>query len=126
MSQKLGAKGDFAAAYVIAHEVGHHIQKILGLMDGQRVDNKASVQIELQADCLAGVWAQQTEQKQKSVEPGDIDEAIRAASAFGDERLQKMSRGEVMPDSFTHGSSAQRVSAFKQGYSGGNAKSCLK
>lgn len=88
--------------------------------------NKASVQIELQADCLAGVWAKQTEQKQKAVEPGDIDEAVRAAAAVGDDRLQKMTRGDVMPDSFTHGSSAQRVAAFKQGYGGASAKACVR
>lgn len=115
MSDKLGAPGDFASAYVIAHEVGHHVQTILGV-DMPR-DNRSSVMFELQADCLAGVWAKHTESEKKVLEPGDIDEAINAASAVGDDRLQQASRGEVVPDSFTHGSSEQRMSAFKLGYS---------
>lgn len=129
LSQKLGAKGDFAGAYVIAHEVGHHVQTLLGLekavqnAGGNR--NQASVQIELQADCLAGVWAKQTEKAKDVIEAGDIDEAMRAASAVGDDRLQEMTQGQVVPDSFTHGSSAQRTAAFQRGYSGATLKSCL-
>jgi predicted metalloprotease len=127
LSQTLGAKGDFAGAYVIAHEIGHHVQTVLGLKkmrETERPDNQESVAIELQADCLAGVWAKQTEAAKNVIEPGDIDEAMKAASAVGDDRLQKMSRGEVVPDSFTHGSSAQRTAAFQKGYSGGALGSC--
>lgn len=134
LSQSLGAEGDFAVAYVIAHEVGHHIQNILGVEKTFRqkqsvaglVDkNKLSVQMELQADCLAGVWAKQTQQTKKVLEDGDIEEALNAASAVGDDRLQQASRGEVVPDSFTHGSSAQRMQAFKAGHQTGQAQACL-
>ncbi len=119
LSQNLGAKGEFAGAYVIAHEVGHHVQNVLNLHPG------SSVKVELQADCLAGVWASQTERSKNVIEPGDIPQALNAAAAVGDDRLQKRSQGYVVPDSFTHGSSEQRVSAFKQGYEGGQLESCL-
>lgn len=135
LSRKLGASGDFAQAYVIAHEVGHHVQNALGLekesrQQQSRMDarerNQASVQVELQADCLAGVWAAQTEKTKNVIESGDIDEALNAAAAVGDDRLQQMSRGEVVPDSFTHGTSAQRRSAFQTGYSEGQLGACVR
>ncbi|HXH75899.1 MAG TPA: neutral zinc metallopeptidase [Bacteriovoracaceae bacterium] len=134
LSQSLGAEGDFAVAYVIAHEVGHHVQNLLGIeksfrdkqeWSGAREKNKLSVIMELQADCLAGVWAKQTDQAKKVIEEGDIAEAMNAAAAVGDDRLQKASRGQVVPDSFTHGTSAQRVEAFKLGYQNGETQSCL-
>lgn len=134
LSRRLGARGDFAAAYVIAHEVGHHVQHLLGLdrtvaeQQGalsKSEKNQASVQLELQADCLAGVWAKQTQNTKNAIEEGDIDEAMTAAAAVGDDRLQQMSQGTVVPDSFTHGSSEQRQSAFRKGYSGGELRSCL-
>lgn len=121
---RLGAPGEFAGAYVIAHEIGHHVQHLLGLTKGSRT-NAESVRVELQADCLAGVWAQQTEQSKDVINNSDIDEALTAASAVGDDRLQQRSRGTVMPDSFTHGSSAQRESAFKRGYQDGRLEACL-
>lgn len=130
MSNRLGAKGDFAQAYVIAHEVGHHIQNITGLSDKIRDGrseleaNQASVEVELQADCLAGVWAKETDQMNQSLEEGDVEEAMAAASAVGDDKLQKAAQGYVVPDSFTHGSSAQRMAAFSQGYSTGSFVSC--
>lgn len=134
LSGSLGAKGDFANAYVIAHEVGHHVQNMLGIeqamrrkqqMMDERGKNQLSVVLELQADCLAGVWAKQTEKAKNVIEPGDIEEALGAASAVGDDRLQKRSQGEVVPDSFTHGSSAQRVQAFRQGFDGAQLQTCL-
>jgi predicted metalloprotease len=125
LSRSLGAHGDFAAAYVIAHEVGHHVQNLLGVEKsfrqrqaaaGERGRNQMSVQMELQADCLAGVWARQTKDAKNVIEEGDIEEAMNAAAAVGDDRLQQASRGEVVPDSFTHGSSAQRTQAFRLGF----------
>ncbi len=130
----LGAEGDFAAAYVIAHEVGHHVQNLLGVADtfndrAQGMDengrNRMSVRMELQADCLAGVWASQTDRMNKILEAGDIQEAMNAATAVGDDRLQKASRGEVVPDSFTHGSSEQRMTAFKRGHEKSDPQVCL-
>ena len=118
LKNKFGAPGDFAQAYVIAHEIGHHVQNLLGIADrvqslqaraGQAEANKLSVMMELQADCLAGVWAYHA-QKSTILEPGDMEEALQAASSIGDDRLQRQSRGYVTPDSFTHGSSAQRLS----------------
>lgn len=120
LSNSLGAEGDFAVAYVIAHEVGHHIQNQWGLLK-----NGSSVDVELQADCLAGVWAKKTAETKNVIEEGDIEEALGAASAVGDDRLQKASGREVVPDSFTHGSSQQRVSAFKAGYRNGNPQACI-
>jgi predicted metalloprotease len=122
LQKKLGANGDFAIAYVIAHEVGHHVQNLLHV--SSPTNNRESVKYELEADCLSGVWSKQTEQK-NLLEKGDLEEALNAASAVGDDRLQKATRGEVVPDSFTHGTSAQRMGAFNQGYSEGNPQACL-
>lgn len=124
LSGSLGAKGEAADAYVIAHEVGHHVQHLLGIEMKTDRSNRASVAIELQADCFAGVWA--SHERQKSyVQEDDIRDVINAASAVGDDRLQSRAGGEVVPDSFTHGSSAQRVAAFKRGFSGGRLQACL-
>lgn len=126
----LGAPGDFAQAYVIAHEVGHHVQNLLGISEQVRAAqsrvsktqaNQLSVRQELQADCLAGVWAHDN---RADLEPGDIDEAINAASQIGDDNLQKRQRGYVTPDSFTHGSAAQRVEWFTRGFRSGDVDSC--
>jgi uncharacterized protein len=127
----LGAPGDFAQAYVLAHEFGHHCQNILGIDDmvrretarDRRRESDLSVRTELQADCLAGVWAKDTSQR-KLVEAGDIEEAVRAAGAIGDDRLQKMAGRQVNPETFTHGSSDQRVRWFRRGYEGGTLESC--
>ena len=133
LRNRFGAPGDFAEAYVIAHEVGHHVQTLLGIGDQVRTAqrrgdqahaNALSVRLELQADCYAGVWAHNAEQSRQLLEAGDIEEGLNAASAIGDDRLQKRSQGYVTPDSFTHGTSAQRVRWFKQGYSGGTLESC--
>lgn len=130
MERKFQAAGDFAAAYVIAHEVGHHVQNLLGIMErvqqerqrvSQSQSNALSVRTELQADCFAGVWAHHAKQ---SLEPGDIEEAINAATAIGDDKLQERSQGRVVPDSFTHGSSEQRVRWFKTGFESGQVRSC--
>ena len=129
LQERLGAGGDFAEAYVIAHEVGHHVQNLLGITDRvqaarRRVSeaeyNQLSVRLELQADFLAGVWARYTDRVKHVVEAGDIEEAMRAASAVGDDRLQYRSRGYVVPDSFTHGTSEQRVRWFRRGYETGD------
>jgi len=125
------APGDFAQAYVIAHEVGHHVQKLLGISDrvhaqrsqgSDKESHQLSVRLELQADFRAGVWAYHAQQMKKILDPGDIDAALRAANAIGDDRLQKQSRGYVTPDSFTHGTSAQRVRWFRKGFETGDAK----
>jgi predicted metalloprotease len=129
MKHRFHASGDFAQAYVIAHEVGHHVQKLLGISD--KVDsmrrrasevesNELSVRLELQADFLAGVWANHAQQMRHILEEGDVEEAIRAATAIGDDRLQMQSRGMVVPDSFTHGTSAQRVKWFTKGLKTGD------
>jgi uncharacterized protein len=131
LKQRFGAPGDFAQAYVIAHEVGHHVQHLLGtdarvraLQERRPRDaNALSVRMELQADCYAGVWGN-TAQHQNILDPGDVDEGLNAAAAIGDDRLQRMSQGSVQPESFTHGSSAQRVSWFKRGFASGNPESC--
>ena len=129
----LKSPGDFAQAYVIAHEVGHHVQNLLGLsgkVASQRQNlsevqyNKLSVKLELQADCMAGVWANHADRVRQVVEPGDIEEALNAASNIGDDRLQQRSQGHITPDSFTHGSSAQRVSWFRRGFQSGDLQSC--
>lgn len=120
LKNKLGAPGEFAQAYVIAHEVGHHVQKLKGLFDR----GTGSVQIELQADCFAGAWARDAN-KRKILDPGDIDQAFNAASQIGDDTLQKRAQGYVQPDKFTHGSSAQRVASLKKGWEGGSA-ACLQ
>ncbi len=133
LDQQLGAPGDFAKSYVIAHEFGHHIQKLLGVSDAvsakeQRLSeagaNALSVKLELQADCYAGVWAKQSNKKMDWIEAGDIDEALNAAAAVGDDTLQKETQGTVVPDSFTHGTSAQRQHWFKSGYDSGDPASC--
>ena len=130
---KLHSPGDFARAYVVAHEIGHHVQKLLGISDkvhkarqqlSEKEYNKVSVRLELQADCLAGVWANRADRMRGILEPGDIEEALNAASNIGDDRLQKQARGYVTPDSFTHGSSAQRVRWFNQGYQVGDINQC--
>ena len=122
LSQKFGAPGDFAAAYVIAHEVGHHVQTLLGI-SRQVTDapalrrghlNRLSVMMELQADCFAGVWARHINDTQNMLEQGDVKEGLRAASAVGDDRIQRATRGYVVPDAFTHGSSEQRMRWFKR------------
>lgn len=127
------APGDFAQAYVIAHEVGHHVQKLLGLLDKvnnlrQRVSeveaNQLLVRMELQADCMAGLWANHAHRERQVLEEGDIEEALNAASAIGDDRLQRQSRGYVSPDSFTHGNSAQRVEWFTRGARTGELNQC--
>lgn len=128
---RLGAAGDFAHAYVITHELGHHVQKILGtssrvrqLQESRPGDaNELSVRLELQADCFAGVWGQSTSER-KILESGDIESGLNAASAVGDDRIQRSVRGTVRPESFTHGSSAQRVMWFKRGFESGNPESC--
>lgn len=128
---RLGAGGDFAEAYVIAHEVGHHVQNLLGITDrvqaarrrkSEAEYNQLSVRLELQADFLAGVWARYTDRVKHVVEAGDIEEAMRAAAAVGDDRLQYRSRGYVVPDSFTHGTSEQRVRWFRRGYETGDIR----
>jgi predicted metalloprotease len=133
MSRRFRAGGDFAYAYVIAHEVGHHIENELGILDrvqarkqqvGRAEANQLSVRVELMADCLAGVWAHHSNQRWKSLEQGDIEEGIAAAEAIGDDRLQKQSGGRVAPDSFTHGSSAQRVRWLTHGLKNGTIQSC--
>ena len=133
MKERFGAPGDFAQAYVIAHEVGHHVQNLLGTSDKvqaaqQRSDkagaNALSVRLELQADCYAGVWGNHAQRARNILEPGDVDEALNAASAIGDDKLQKASRGYVVPESFTHGSSAQRQQWFRRGFESGNLEAC--
>jgi predicted metalloprotease len=135
MRQRLGAPGDFAQAYVVAHEVGHHVQMLMGISDkvdavrqrgSQAQANAASVRLELQADCFAGVWANRSQLRGQGwkLEDGDIDEALNAASQIGDDTLQRKSTGTVRPESFTHGTSAQRVSWFRRGYETGSVPQC--
>lgn len=131
LRERFGAPGDFAQAYVIAHEVGHHVQNQLGIMEevqnaqeqafSESEANRLSVMLELQADCLAGVWAYHAEEARDVLETGDVEEGLNAASAIGDDRL---TRGQVSPDSFTHGTSAQRVSWFKTGLESGDVNAC--
>ncbi|RLM03344.1 neutral zinc metallopeptidase [Gibbsiella quercinecans] len=132
MKNKLGAGGDFAQAYVVAHEVGHHVQNLLGIERQVRQEqqgasqaevNRLSVKMELQADCFAGVWGQYAE-KQQFLEEGDLQEALNAAQAIGDDRLQQQSQGRVVPDSFTHGTSQQRYTWFKRGFDSGDPGQC--
>ncbi len=129
LQNRFGAPGDFAMAYVIAHEVGHHIQKLMGTSDkldqargrvSQEEYNQLSVRLELQADFLAGVWAHHAQRMKNILEKGDIEEALNAANAIGDDRLQQQSQGRIVPDAFTHGTSAQRVRWFKKGYETGD------
>lgn len=133
LKQRFGAPGEFAQAYVVAHEVGHHVQNLLGISDKvQRARersnatqaNALSVRLELQADCYAGVWAYHANQSRQLLEAGDIESGLNAASAIGDDKLQMQARGYVSPDSFTHGSSEQRVRWFKRGIESGDIKNC--
>lgn len=133
LQSRFGAPGDFAQAYVVAHEVGHHVQTLLGISERnmsarQRATeveaNALSVRQELQADCFAGIWAHNADRSRQLLEQGDIEEGLNAASAIGDDRLQKQSRGYVAPESFTHGSSEQRVRWFKRGFESGDVNSC--
>ena len=133
MKQKLGGGGDFAYAYVIAHEIGHHVQNLLGILgkahqvqqdSDETKSNQISVRLELQADCFAGVWAANADQKFHIIEQGDVEKAMNTASAIGDDRLQKASRGYAVPDSFTHGTSAQRQQWFTTGLKSGKVDSC--
>ena len=133
LKSRFGAPGDFAQAYVIAHEVGHHVQNLLGIAEkvqslrsraSESESNRLSVMMELQADCLAGVWAHQADRARQILEDGDIEEALNAASMIGDDRMQRQGRGYVTPDSFTHGSSAQRTHWFKQGRQTGSIGQC--
>jgi predicted metalloprotease len=133
MKERFGAPGDFAQAYVIAHEVGHHVQQVLGISDqvreaqqrgGEAQANALSVRLELQADCLAGVWGHHAQASRNILEPGDMEEALGAASAIGDDRLQRQTQGRVSPESFTHGTSEQRMRWFKTGFDGGDMERC--
>ena len=133
LDKDLGAPGDFAKAYVIAHEAGHHVQNLLGISEkvqaaqqrlNQAEGNILSVRLELQADCYAGVWARQSNTKLNWLEAGDVEEGLQAAAAVGDDTLQKRAQGTVVPDSFTHGTSADRMKWFKTGYDSGNPALC--
>lgn len=133
LSQRYGAPGDFAQAYVLAHEVGHHVQTLLGISRqvqqlgqgrGQAGVNALSVRQELQADCFAGIWGHAASAEGQLLDPGDLEEALRAASAIGDDRLQREAGGRVVPDSFTHGTSEQRVKWFRRGFDQGKLEAC--
>jgi hypothetical protein len=133
LKNRFKAPGDFAQAYVIAHEIGHHVQNLLGIAEQveglrRRLDeteaNALQVRMELQADCFAGIWANRAEESRDIIEPGDIEEALRAASAIGDDRIQRQTQGYVVPDAFTHGSSEQRVRWFTRGYESGKLEVC--
>ena len=131
---KYGASGDFAQAYILAHEVGHHVQNLEGTLQkvqnakqqsfGKKAQNALQVRVELQADCYSGIWANRAHKTKDILEEGDIEEALNAASSIGDDRLQKQATGYVSPDSFTHGSSKQRMSWFLKGFKSGDLKSC--
>jgi len=134
MKRRFNAGGDFAAAYVIAHEVGHHVENLIGILpkvqqaqaraSSRAEANALSVRVELMADCLAGVWAHHADARYRILEPGDVQEALNAASAIGDDRLQKQAQGYAVPDSFTHGTSRQRVDWFTRGLKGGSTQQC--
>ena len=133
MERQLGASGDFAAAYVVAHEVGHHVQNLLGKLDetnrarsqmGEAESNAVSVRVELQADCYSGIWARYAEERLGIIEPGDLEEAMNAASQIGDDTLQREAGQRVRPDSFTHGTSEQRMRWFREGYRGADMAAC--
>ena len=131
LRERFGAPGDFAQAYVLAHEIGHHVQRLMGVSDrvrdqqeqGPKLRNQLSVRLELQADCLAGVWGHSTAQRQ-ILEQGDVEEGLNAASAVGDDRISRMAGRSVSPESFTHGTSQQRVEWFKRGFESGKVESC--
>ncbi len=133
LKERFHAPGEFAQAYVVAHEVGHHIQNLLGIADkvhrarqqaGKAEGNALSVRMELQADCLAGVWGKRTDTMKKVLEPGDLEAALTAATAIGDDRLQQQAQGRIVPESFTHGTSEQRVRWFKRGFDSGDMNQC--
>jgi predicted metalloprotease len=133
LKNRFHAPGDFAQSYVIAREVGHHVQKLLGIMDqvesarqrmSEKQGNALQVRVELQADCFAGIWANKAQEMKNIIEPGDIDQALAAASAIGDDRIQQQTQGYVVRDSFTHGSSEQRVRWFRRGYESGSLEQC--
>jgi len=133
LKERFHAPGEFAQAYVVAHEVGHHIQNLLGIADkvhqarqqaGKAEGNALSVRMELQADCLAGVWGKRTDTMKKVLEPGDLEAALTAATAIGDDRLQQQAQGRIVPESFTHGTSEQRVRWFKRGFESGDMNQC--
>jgi hypothetical protein len=133
LGRRFGAPGDFARAYVVAHEIGHHVQKLSGVSDevqrrqqslSGEEGNALSVRVELQADCYAGVWAHHANVERDVLEPGDVEEALGAATAIGDDRLQRQTQGYVVPESFTHGSSAQRVRWFRRGFESGVPNDC--
>jgi predicted metalloprotease len=133
LKMRFKAPGEFAQAYVIAHEVGHHVQHLLGISGkvesqrrrvGEVEGNALSVKLELQADCFAGVWGKRTDTMKQVLEPGDLEQALTAAAAIGDDRLQQQSRGRIVPESFTHGSSAQRVQWFRRGFESGDVNQC--
>ncbi len=133
LKSRFRAPGEFAQAYVIAHEVGHHVQHLLGIADqvhkarqrvSEREANALSVRMELQADCLAGVWGKHTDTMKQVLEPGDLEAALNAASAIGDDRLQQQAQGRIVPESFTHGSSEQRVRWFRRGFETGDMNQC--
>jgi len=133
LRDRFGASGDFAQAYVIAHEVGHHVQKLLGISDkvdaarrsaSETRSNALSVRLELQADCFAGIWANKAQATKQIIEAGDVDEALNAATQIGDDTLQRKASGTIQPETFTHGTSAQRVHWFTQGYQGGDVSQC--
>ncbi|CAN5818690.1 neutral zinc metallopeptidase [soil metagenome] len=133
LHERFGAPGEFARAYVIAHEVGHHVQTLLGITDQVRAaqarasqieSNAIQVRMELQADCLAGIWAHHAQRQRQVLEPGDLEAALGAAAAIGDDRLQRQAQGHVVPESFTHGTSAQRVEWFRNGFESGDPDRC--
>jgi predicted metalloprotease len=133
MAQRLGASGDFAQAYVIAHEVGHHVQNLMGIAEkvtrlqrqaSEQERNALSVRMELQADCFAGVWGHHAKRERNLIEPGDFEAGLRAAAAIGDDQLQKMSHGSIRPESWTHGSSEQRMTWLRKGMETGDPKAC--
>jgi hypothetical protein len=133
LADEFGAPGDFARAYVIAHEVGHHVQLLLGASEAvqkirerssDKLGNHAQVELELQADCYAGIWAKQADRARHILEAGDLEQALKAASAVGDDTLQRRIQGRVVPDTFTHGTAQQRVSWFKRGFDTGDMQQC--
>jgi hypothetical protein len=133
LERRFGAPGDFGRAYVIAHEVGHHVQNLLGISEqvhamrsrmGQAESNALSVRQELQADCFAGIWAHHAQRQRQVLEPGDVEEGLAAASAVGDDTLQRRARGRIVPESFTHGSSEQRIAWFRRGLEQGTLEAC--
>jgi uncharacterized protein len=133
LKERFAAPGDFAQAYVIAHEVGHHVQELMGISDqvrsrqqrgGRTAANALSVRLELQADCFAGLWAHHAQRVRQVLDPGDVEEALRAAAAIGDDRIQRQTQGQVVPESFTHGTSEQRMTWFRRGFENGKLESC--